>query len=342
MPKTEYTYEKSGVNIDSGNKLIKKIKKLNIKDKNILSSIGGFGSLYSLPSGYKNPILVSGTDGVGTKLNLGTDFNMLDNIGIDLVAMCVNDILCHGAKPLFFLDYFATSNLIQDNAFKVIKSIHEGCNIAKCSLVGGETAEMPGMYKKNDFDIAGFSVGIVEKKDLITGANIKQGNLIIGLQSSGIHSNGFSLIRKLIADKVLDPKKKIGSKPLISLLMTPTKIYVETILKLLKKIKINGIVHITGGGIVENVPRVLPKTCKAIIETESWLKPKVYHEIFKDNLIAIDERFKVFNCGIGMAIIINKKDLKIAMSFLKNNNEKCFLIGEIRKKNKNDKAIELK
>ena len=195
---------------------------------------------------------------------------------------------------------------------------------------------------KNDFDIAGFSVGIVEKKDLITGANIKQGNLIIGLQSSGIHSNGFSLIRKLIADKVLDPKKRIGSRTLISLLMTPTKIYVETILKLLKKIKINGIVHITGGGIVENVPRVLPKTCKAIIETESWTKPKVYHEIFKDNLIAINERFKVFNCGIGMAIKINKKDLKMAMSFLKNNNEKCFLIGEIRKKNKNDKAIELK
>ena len=175
--------------------------------------------------------------------------------------MCVNDILCHGAKPLFFLDYFATSNLIKDNAFKVIKSIHEGCNIAKCSLVGGETAEMPGMYK-NDFDIAGFSVGIVEK-DLITGANIKQGNLILGLQSSGVHSNGFSLIRKLIVDKVLDPKKN-WSKPLISLLMTPTKIYVETILKLLKKIKINGIVHITEGGIVENVPRVLPKTCRQL------------------------------------------------------------------------------
>ena len=205
---------------------------------------------------------------------------MLNNIGIDLVVMCVNDILCHGAKPLFFLDYFATSNLIQKNAFKVIKSINEGCNIAKCSLVGGETAEMPGMYK-NDFDIAGFSVGIVEKKDLITGANIKQGNLIIGLQSSGLHSNGFSLIRKLIADKVLDPKKRIGSKTLISLLMTPTKIYVEAILKLLKKIKINGIVHITGGGLVENVPRVLPKTCKAIIETESWLKPRFIMKFLK-------------------------------------------------------------
>lgn len=342
MPKTEYTYKKSGVNIDSGNKLIEKIKGLNIKDKNILSSIGGFGSLYSLPSSYKSPILVSGTDGVGTKLLLGTEFKMLNKIGIDLVAMCVNDILCHGAKPLFFLDYFATSNLNKKNAFEVIKSINEGCNIAKCSLVGGETAEMPGMYKKNDFDIAGFSLGIVEKKDLITGANIKQGNLIIGLQSSGLHSNGFSLIRKLISDKALNPKKKIGSNKLISLLMTPTKIYVESILKLLRKIKINGIVHITGGGIIENVPRVLPLNCKAIIETESWSKPEVYHEIFKTNLIAIKERFKVFNCGIGMAIIIDKNDIKTAMSFLKKNNEKCFLIGEIKKRNKNDKAIELK
>ena len=332
------TYKKAGVNIDEGEKLVNLIKPIAraTSRPEVMAGIGGFGALFSLDlKKYKNPVLVSSTDGVGTKLKLAFMLGKHDTIGIDLVAMGVNDVIVSGAEPLFFLDYFATGKLNAKNAAAVIKGIAKGCKEAECALVGGETAEMPGFYREGEYDLAGFVVGIVEKNKIIDGSAIKPGDIIIGLTSSGLHSNGYSLARKVIFDKLnLKPasrvsglKRNIGEE-----LLTPTRIYVKTIKAIQKKFHIRGIAHITGGGLIENIPRILPDNCKAVIKKKRWKMPFIFHFIQETGKIAEREMFRTFNCGIGMVLIVAKNDADKVIRKLKTLKEKAFLIGEIEKR----------
>ncbi len=326
------TYKDAGVNISKGNELVNRIKPLAAKTKtnNVLTTIGGFGAGFAVPKGYENPVLISATDGVGTKLKLAQILNNHTTIGIDLVAMCVNDIICCGAKPLFFLDYYATSTLNNDVAAAVINSIADGCLLAKCALVGGETAEMPNMYQREEYDLAGFCVGIVEKDNIIDGNNVAVGDSIIAIASSGAHSNGYSLVNKLIIDKKIDNKQ-------LSALLEPTKIYVTTILSLIKKIKIKAIANITGGGLIENIPRVFPDNLTAKIDTNCWQLPDIFTYLQQAGNIENIEMFRVFNCGIGMVIIVANKDIKKTIAQLKSTGEQAFVIGHII--DKKDKKI---
>ncbi len=331
------TYKNSGVNIDTGNKLVNIIKPLakSTAIDGVISGLGGFGALFELDiSKYKNPILVSGADGVGTKLKLAQKYNNHKGIGIDLVAMCVNDLIVQGAKPLFFLDYYASAKLDISSATTIIKSIATGCKQANCALIGGETAEMPGMYNGNDYDLAGFCVGVVNKDKLIDGTKIKAGNSIIGIASSGVHSNGFSLVRK-----ILSVAKNID-KNIISQLLTPTKIYVKTILKLLEEVDILGISHITGGGLLENIPRILPQNMTADISI-TWKIPDIFTWLQKNGNINTNEMFRVFNCGIGMVVIVDKKDSQKTIDILRKNAEQAVMIGNIIA-NKDNKQIIIK
>ncbi|MBI3399211.1 MAG: phosphoribosylformylglycinamidine cyclo-ligase [Deltaproteobacteria bacterium] len=344
MPGT--TYKKAGVNIDEGERLVSLIKLIakNTSRPEVMAGVGGFGALFSLNlKKYKSPVLVSSTDGVGTKLKIAFILNRHDTVGIDLVAMCVNDVLVSGAEPLFFLDYFATGRLNAKTAATVIKGIAKGCKEAECALVGGETAEMPGFYKDGEYDLAGFVVGIVEKDRIIDGSEIKPGDKLIGLASSGLHSNGYSLARKVLFDRLkLKPASRITGlkKNLGDELIMPTKIYVKTIKALQKQMNIKGIAHITGGGLIENIPRILPNNCKAIISKNRWEMPFIFQFIQNAGKISEKEMFRTFNCGIGMVIIVSKNDVDKVITKLKTSKEKAFLIGEIgKRKNKEDSVV---
>lgn len=333
--KTEgLSYKGAGVDIDAGNELIEKIKPA-IKATNrsgVTGNIGGFGGLFDLSKlNYNSPMLVSGTDGVGTKLKLA---NMLDDhstIGIDLVAMCVNDIIVLGAEPLFFLDYYACGQLQTDEAAAVIKGIAHGCQQSNCALIGGETAEMPGMYSKGDYDLAGFVVGAVEKDAVITGENIETDNVIIGIASTGPHSNGYSLIRKILEVNKTDLNEKLGNKSIGQQLLEPTQIYVKPLLELLDSaVEVNGMAHITGGGLMENISRVIPDGLAISIDLSSWDDMDIFSWLQEKGQLSDTEMLRTFNCGIGMVIIINKDDSNDCQEFLNNAGLKCWEIGTVR------------
>lgn len=337
----QLTYRQSGVDIDVGNLFVKKIKPLvkATKRPEVLSPIGGFAGLFQLDlKKYKQPLLVSSTDGVGTKLKLGIEWNMVEGLGQDLVAMSANDLLCLGAEPLFFLDYFATGKLTLEQAIPVIRGITKACKAINCTLLGGETAEMPGVYTGKDFDLAGFIVGVVEKNKVIEGRAIKPGDSIIGLASSGFHSNGFSLVRK-----VLDRKKiETAHDPeLHKKIMAPTKLYVQQVLKLKDKFDIRGIAHITGGGLLENIPRILPENCKAIIDTGSWPRPEIFQKIQEWGEIEETEMQRVFNCGIGLMLVVPTSQAPAILKSLKAMKEKAWVIGEVVKRKSSESNIEV-
>ena len=319
------TYKDSGVDITKGNKLIEKIKpiaKLTLRP-GVLNGLGGFGAMFEIPlDKYKNPVLVSGTDGVGTKLMVAEMLNKHDTIGIDLVAMCVNDLIVQGAEPLFFLDYYATGSLNTEIATSVISGIGEGCIRSGCSLIGGETAEMPGMYKGEEYDLAGFCVGIVEKENIINSSKVAVGDQIIALGSSGPHSNGYSLIRKVL-------EKTTPSSEQLEALLEPTRIYVKSILSLNKSHPIHAISHITGGGLLENIPRVLPKNLAAKLDSNSWETPEIFNWIQDQGKIDTNEMYRVLNCGVGMIVIVPKESLDDSIKLLNSNGEDSWLIGEI-------------
>ncbi len=328
---SKISYKDSGVDIDAGNNFVSEIKPY-VKEtfnKNVIGGIGSFAGAYALPSGYKNPVLLSATDGVGTKLKLAIDAKKFDTVGIDLVAMCVNDLICSFGEPLFFLDYYATSKLIVDEAKDVVKGIAEGCKLSECALIGGETAEMPGMYQKGDFDLAGFAVGIAEANEMNKNS-VKEGDVLIALKSSGIHSNGYSLVRKLMFEK-LNHKfdDEIDGQKLIDILLTPTKIYVKDFKKV--KDKVNALAHITGGGIVENLPRVLPDGLKAMVKKDSINILPIFKYMSKH--IEESEMFKTFNMGVGMILVVDKLNVNEVIS--KTNG---YVIGEITK---GEKKVEL-
>ncbi len=332
MPINNVTYKSAGVDIDAGNQLVHAIKPLvqTTQRKEVLAGLGGFGGLFQLDvSRYKEPILVSGTDGVGTKLKLANTLNQHDTIGIDLVAMCVNDLIVCGAEPLFFLDYYATGQLKQDIATHVIAGIAKGCQQAGAALIGGETAEMPGMYQGEEYDLAGFCVGAVEKSKLITPANVQAGDILLGLASSGPHANGYSLIRHILNTGNIDLNMPFGPSTLGQALMEPTRIYVPAILKLLETVDVHCMAHITGGGLLENVPRVLPDHLSAHINRRSFSLPDIFHWLQQQGDIETEELYRTFNCGIGMVIGIPATQLGEATAILTTAGEKVFQIGTI-------------
>ena len=325
------SYRDAGVDIDAGNQLVEDIKPLIARTMRpeVLGGLGGFGGLFQLPKGYDEPVLVSGTDGIGTKLKLGIDHDRLDGLGRDLVAMCVNDILVCGAEPLFFLDYFATGHLERGVAARVIAGIAAGCEDAGCALVGGETAEMPGLYSAGDFDAAGFSVGIVERRDILDGRKVRQGDAIIGLASSGPHSNGYSLIRKVLEVSQADVEQACGEGSLLDALMAPTKIYIKSVLPLIRDQRINAICHITGGGLTENLPRVLPDAMAAEINTQSWQRPEVFQWLQTQGNIEEAEMLRTFNCGIGLVLVVPQAQQEHCTEALQAAGEEVFHLGQI-------------
>ncbi|MFP3014472.1 MAG: phosphoribosylformylglycinamidine cyclo-ligase [Arsenophonus sp.] len=331
-PKISISYKDAGVNIDIGNNLVKRIKDI-CKETNrleVIGELGGFGALCTLPKKYREPILILGTDGVGTKLRLAIDLKRYDTIGIDLVAMCVNDIVVQGGEPLFFLDYFATGKIEIDTASKIIKSIAAGCKQSGCALVGGETAEMPGMYNNGDYDIAGFCIGVVEKRKIIYDMKVKAGDAMIALGSSGPHSNGYSLIRKILQISKINPDSiKIENKSLTDHLLAPTRIYVKNILTLIEKHDIHAIAHITGGGLLENVTRILPENTQAQIDSSSWKWPGIFKWLQKTGNITTYEMYRTFNCGVGMLIVLPIHEIHNALKLLNQLGEKSWKIGKI-------------
>jgi phosphoribosylformylglycinamidine cyclo-ligase len=333
--KASLTYRDSGVDIDTGNALIERIKPHTQRTKRpeVLGNIGGFGALMSIPSKYENPVLVSGTDGVGTKLKLAIEAELYDTIGIDLVAMCVNDIIVVGAEPLFFLDYYATANLDNDIAESVIKGIADGCEQAGASLIGGETAEMPGMYAGKDFDLAGFSVGVVEREQILDQSNVQYGDVLIGIESSGPHSNGYSLIRKVLEISDASLQDVIGEgEYAVSLgkaLLEPTNIYVKPILQLLKQFDIHAVAHITGGGLTENLPRVLPVKSKAVIDLNAWDRSVVFDWLQQQGNIEESEMLRTFNCGIGMVIVVAENEVEEIINTIRLQGMTSWAIGNI-------------
>lgn len=332
--KSTLSYRDAGVDIDAGNTFVEQIKPFVKKTHRtgVLNGLGGFGALFELPiQDYKAPILVSGTDGVGTKLKLALMLKKHDTIGIDLVAMCVNDIVVSGAEPLFFLDYYATGKLDLDIATEVVKGIAKGCEIAGCALTGGETAEMPGVYSGEDYDLAGFSVGIVEKSHLLTAQKVSEGDILLGLASSGPHSNGYSLIRKIIEQSDMDLNQNFCGTTLGEALLAPTRIYVKSLLALMQKIDLHALAHITGGGITENLPRVLPQGLDAQINLRSWPCPEVFGWLQNQGNIRPAEMLKTFNCGIGMMLCIAPSDVEQAIKILQNNGEIVYSVGKIIK-----------
>jgi phosphoribosylformylglycinamidine cyclo-ligase len=327
------TYRDAGVDIDAGDELVERIKPVvrRTHRPEVLAGIGGFGALVEIPAGYKQPVLVSGTDGVGTKLRLAIDTARHDTIGIDLVAMCANDVVVQGAEPLFFLDYYATGKLRVDVAQAVIQGIAEGCAQAGAALVGGETAEMPGIYSGDDYDLAGFCVGVVEKSAIIDGTRINPGDALIGLASSGPHSNGYSLIRKLIEVAQATPDTELDGRPLFDRLLTPTRIYVKALLELIRTVPVHGLAHITGGGITDNIPRVLSDGLEVVLERGSWPRDPVFEWLQRTARISAAEMYRTFNCGIGMVAIVPNEHAQAAVSLLNSRGETASVIGEIRK-----------
>ena len=332
MSKQSLSYKDAGVDINAGNALVELIKpevKRTTRTE-VIGGLGGFGALCAIPSKYKEPILVSGTDGVGTKLRLAIDLKKHDTIGIDLVAMCVNDLVVQGAEPLFFLDYYATGKLDVDVATDVVKGIADGCVQSGCALVGGETAEMPGMYHVGDYDLAGFCVGVVEKSEIIDGSRVKNGDALIALGSSGPHSNGYSFVRKVIDVAGVNPATELlDNKPLSEHVLAPTKIYVKSVLALIKQADVHAIAHLTGGGFWENIPRVLPKNTKAVIDEKSWKWPSVFNWLQEKGNIDTYEMYRTFNCGVGMVIALPQEQVETALAILKQAGENAWLIGHI-------------
>ena len=327
------SYRDAGVDIDAGDRLVENIKpyaKRTLRPE-VLGGIGGFGALVEISKKYREPVLVSGTDGVGTKLKLAFELNRHDTVGIDLVAMSVNDILVQGAEPLFFLDYFACGKLDVEAATEVIKGIAVGCEQAGCALIGGETAEMPGMYPLGEYDLAGFAVGVVEKAHIITGSDIKPGDVVLGLASNGAHSNGYSLVRKILSRSKPDLNARFdGGRTLADCIMAPTRIYVKPLLALMQKIKVKGMAHITGGGLLENIPRVLPQNVTAVLDGKSWHTPKLFDWLREQGSVAQQEMYRTFNCGIGMVVIVGGNDAAAALNQLKAAGETAWTIGTIQ------------
>jgi phosphoribosylformylglycinamidine cyclo-ligase len=329
---SELSYRDAGVDIEAGDRLVDRIKPIAARTHRtgLLGGIGGFGALFEIPvNRYRQPVLVSGTDGVGTKLKLAMQLARHDTIGIDLVAMCVNDIVVSGAEPLFFLDYYATGRLDVDTAANVMKGIGRGCELAGAALVGGETAEMPGMYHGEDYDLAGFCVGVVEKERIIDGSRVQAGDILLGLASSGPHSNGYSLIRKVIELCDADLQSDLQGRTLGDALLEPTRIYVKSLLALISEIPVSAIAHITGGGIVGNLPRVLPEKVKAVIDTASWTRPPVFDWLQRIGGITHNEMYRTFNCGVGMIVCVRHEHVDDALRLLRDHGEAAWRLGEI-------------
>lgn len=329
--KPSLSYKDAGVDIDAGDHLVERIKGVAKRTKRpeVMGGLGGFGALCEIPAGYKQPVLVSGTDGVGTKLRLALQLNRHEHIGIDLVAMCVNDIVVCGAESLFFLDYYATGHLNVDTAATVVTGIGEGCLQAGCALVGGETAEMPGMYEGDDYDLAGFAVGVVEKSDIIDGSKVKAGDVLIGVASSGAHSNGYSLIRKIIDVSGADLNQDLAGRSLADVVMTPTRIYVKSMLALIKSLPVHALAHITGGGLPGNLPRVLPEGCDAVIDESSWQWPPLFQWLQQQGNVERFEMYRTFNCGVGMVVVVPADQAEATIAQLKSTGDDAWLLGKI-------------
>jgi len=330
---TPLSYKDAGVDIDAGDALVERIKPFARKTlrEGVLSGLGGFGALFEVPQRYRQPVLVAGTDGVGTKLKLAFEWDMHDTVGIDLVAMSVNDVLVQGAEPLFFLDYFACGKLDVDTAADVVQGIARGCELAGCALIGGETAEMPGMYPEGEYDLAGFAVGVVEKADIIDGSKIVPGDVVLGLASSGAHSNGYSLIRKIVERAGTDMMAPFHGRPFRDVVMEPTRIYVKPMLELMRAMPgvVKGMAHITGGGITENVPRILREELTARIDGDTWALPQMFRWLQFAGGVNQDEMYRVFNCGIGMVVIVSAADAEAAEAKLTAAGETVYRIGVI-------------
>jgi phosphoribosylformylglycinamidine cyclo-ligase len=326
------TYRDAGVDIDAGDELVERIRPhvARTRRAEVLAGIGGFGAVVEIPAGYRHPVLVSGTDGVGTKLRLAIDHGRHESIGIDLVAMCVNDVIVQGAEPLFFLDYYATGRLQVDVAETVIRGIVEGCAQAGAALVGGETAEMPGVYAGDDYDLAGFCVGVVEKESIIDGRAVGAGDAVIGLAASGAHSNGYSLIRKLLANHGGDASVRVDGTPLIDRLLAPTRIYVKPLLALMRTLPVHALAHITGGGLIDNIPRVLPAGLEAHLERARWPHDPLFEWLRDAGNIEAHEMYRTFNCGIGMVVIVPPAHADAAVQFLTARGEDARVIGQVR------------
>ncbi|HAB09835.1 MAG: phosphoribosylformylglycinamidine cyclo-ligase [Alcanivorax sp.] len=339
--KRPLTYRDAGVDIDAGNDLVKRIgpiAKRTLRPE-VMGGLGGFGALCALPEGYKNPVLVAGTDGVGTKLRLAMEHDSHDTVGIDLVAMCVNDLVVGGAEPLFFLDYYATGKLDVDTAARVVSGIGEGCEQAGCALIGGETAEMPGMYEGEDYDLAGFCVGVVERDGIIDGSQVEPGDTIIGLGASGPHSNGYSLVRRILEQA--DNTDDLDGKPLMEHLLAPTRIYVKSLLDLIKQVPVHALAHITGGGLPENLPRVLPKGTRAVIDTQAWQWPPVFRWLQEQGQVPTSEMYRTFNCGVGMVVVVPQAQVDQTLALLEASGEDAFVIGEIRASDNDEPEVSL-
>ncbi len=331
MTQTSLTYRDAGVDIDAGDALVDAIKPLAARTMRdgVLAGIGGFGALFELPKRYREPVLVSGTDGVGTKLRLAFDWKRHDTVGIDLVAMSVNDVLVQGAEPLFFLDYFACGKLEVGVAAQVVGGIARGCELAGCALIGGETAEMPGMYPPGEYDLAGFCVGAAEKSRLIDGLGVRAGDVVLGLASSGLHSNGYSLVRKVLERAGAALPERLDGVPLRDAVMAPTRIYCKPVLELLQHTEVRAMAHITGGGLVENIPRVLPESLQCVLQRGSWRRPEVFDWLQRTGGIADDEMLRTFNCGIGYVLVLAPEHAEAAASALQQAGESCLRIGHI-------------
>ena len=338
-PDSSLSYRDAGVDIDAGDRLVENIKPYARRTlrPEVLSGIGGFGGQVEISKKFREPVLVSGTDGVGTKLRLAFELNRHDTVGIDLVAMSVNDILVQGAEPLFFLDYFACGKLDVATATTVIKGIALGCEQSACALIGGETAEMPGMYPLGEYDLAGFAVGVVEKAEIITGASICAGDVVLGLASSGAHSNGYSLVRKIIERSRPDLDAPFdGARSLADCIMAPTRIYVKPLLGLMRQVTVKGMAHITGGGLTENIPRVLPANVSAVLDGKSWRTPKLFDWLREQGNVAAQEMVRTFNCGIGMVVIVSQTDAAAALGHLAAAGEQAWVIGAIQARSGNE------
>jgi phosphoribosylformylglycinamidine cyclo-ligase len=331
QPDTPMSYKDAGVNIDAGNELVQRIKHVSraTRRPEVLGGLGGFGALCEIPANYREPVLVSGTDGVGTKLRLAMAMGIHDTIGIDLVAMCVNDLVVAGAEPLFFLDYYATGRLSVDTAAAVIEGIGEGCAQAGCALVGGETAEMPGMYEGEDYDLAGFCVGVVEKSRIIDGSRVRPGDRLLALPSSGPHSNGYSLIRKILERDGSDLSQPVAGTTLGRALLEPTRIYVKPLLALFREVEVKALSHITGGGLLENIPRVLPADCNALINTASWTWPAIFSWLQQRGNVETNEMYRTFNCGVGMVVCVAAEDTARTTALLRDAGMESWEIGSI-------------
>ena len=337
------TYRDAGVDIDAGESLIDAIKPVakSTRRPGCMDDLGGFGAMFQIPAGYKEPILVSGTDGVGTKLRLAIDTGIHDTVGIDLVAMCANDILVQGAEPLFFLDYFATGRLDIDTATSVVRGIGEGCRQAGAALIGGETAEMPGMYEEGDYDLAGFCVGVVEKADIIDMSAVAEGDVLLAIASSGPHSNGYSLIRKVIEVSNADLDSRFGDTTLGRALLEPTRIYAKPILALLQEIRPHALAHITGGGLPGNISRVIPDGLCAVVESGSWDMPAVFNWIQDNGNIVRQEMYSTFNCGMGMLLVLGSSDAPAAIKLLEERGEQVWLAGRVEKQTSDEERVRI-